>query len=271
MRNWRKIIMKIQVNGHQVYAYTANYDIDKNKPTILFVHGAANDHSVFALQSRYFAYHQFNSVAVDLPAHGRSQGELLGSVEELAQWVVDVIEALGVESVYLAGHSMGALIALQAAPLLEAKKQLNKLILLGAAYPMQVAPVLLDAAQNQPQKAYEMINEWSLFRKAQTNPTPGFWQHTKNMRIMQRSAKGAIYNDLLACNAYSGGENAAQNIKSLTLFICGKQDKMAPVKACQLIESKIDNTQKIVINECGHSMMAEKPDDVLAAIKEFIM
>ena len=46
----------------------------RHNPTLMFVHGAANDHSVWALQSRYFAHHGFNVLAVDLPAHGRSAG-----------------------------------------------------------------------------------------------------------------------------------------------------------------------------------------------------
>jgi pimeloyl-ACP methyl ester carboxylesterase len=39
------------------------------------------------LQSRYFGYHGFNVLAVDLPAHGRSDGPALASVGEMADWV----------------------------------------------------------------------------------------------------------------------------------------------------------------------------------------
>jgi len=64
--------MRISVNGGECYAYTGFHRLDPAQPTIAFVHGAANDHSVWALQSRYFAHHGFNVLAVDLPAHGRS-------------------------------------------------------------------------------------------------------------------------------------------------------------------------------------------------------
>ena len=58
------------VNKLKTYAYTANHPIDASRPTIVFVHGAANDHSVWAPQGRYFAYHDWYALAVDLPGHG---------------------------------------------------------------------------------------------------------------------------------------------------------------------------------------------------------
>jgi pimeloyl-ACP methyl ester carboxylesterase len=59
--------MRVAVRGHEVYAYTGSRPFVPAQPTILFVHGAANDHGVWALQSRYFAHHGANVLAVDLP------------------------------------------------------------------------------------------------------------------------------------------------------------------------------------------------------------
>ena len=59
--------MNFVVGGHAVYAYTGTRPFDASQPTVIFVHGAANDHGVFALQSRYFAWHGRNVLAVDLP------------------------------------------------------------------------------------------------------------------------------------------------------------------------------------------------------------
>ena len=100
---------------HSVYAYTGTRPFDANQPTVMFVHGAANDHGVFALQSRYFAWHGRNVLAVDLPGHGRSQGEALPSVEALADWLRDVMDAVGLAQAAVVGHSLGALVALECA------------------------------------------------------------------------------------------------------------------------------------------------------------
>ena len=107
--------MRVAVDGTQVYAYTGGRALDVARPTIVFVHGAAHDHSVFALQSRYFAHHGYAALAVDLPAHGRSDGAPLASVEAIADWIGALLDALDVSEASLVGHSMGALAALEAA------------------------------------------------------------------------------------------------------------------------------------------------------------
>ncbi|HYD82169.1 MAG TPA: alpha/beta fold hydrolase, partial [Paucimonas sp.] len=66
--------MLLNVQGHEAYCYTGGKKFDATLPTVAFVHGAQHDHSVWILQSRYFAHHGFNVLAVDLPGHGRSKG-----------------------------------------------------------------------------------------------------------------------------------------------------------------------------------------------------
>src|ERR1700730_13285742 len=107
--------MRVEVAGRHVYAYTGARVFDSTLATLVFVHGAANDHSVWALQSRYFAHHGSNVLAVDLPGHGRSTGDALGSVEAIADWIPGLLDALGVDAAALVGHSMGALAVLECA------------------------------------------------------------------------------------------------------------------------------------------------------------
>ena len=72
--------MELQLDGAQVFLADYGKGFDPARPTILFVHGAGMDHSVWPLQARHFAYRGWNALAVDLPGHGRSGGELLGSI-----------------------------------------------------------------------------------------------------------------------------------------------------------------------------------------------
>src|SRR5690242_2411718 len=166
--------MQFDVGGHAVYAYTGRRPIDRERPTVVFVHGAANDHGVFALQSRYFAWHGMNAVAVDLPGHGRSAGAALTSVEALAAWLRDVVDALGVQEASLVGHSMGALAALECAA--RHPDRIARLALLGPSVPMPVSADLLDAAAANDHVAYELINGWSFAPASQLaggNRLPG--------------------------------------------------------------------------------------------------
>jgi pimeloyl-ACP methyl ester carboxylesterase len=122
--------------SYVAYAYTGGKALDASKPTIVFIHGVLNDHSVWILQSRYLAHHGFNVLAVDLPGHCRSGGDAPASVEEASQFIEDLLNAAGVDKAALVGHSWGSLIALEAAARL--KDRITHLALVGTAFPMKV-------------------------------------------------------------------------------------------------------------------------------------
>ena len=107
--------MKLTIAGRDAYIYTGGRAFDAARPTIVFIHGAGHDHSVWTLQTRYFASHGWNVIAPDLPGHGRSAGPALESIEALADWILALLARLGCEQAMLVGHSMGSLIALEAA------------------------------------------------------------------------------------------------------------------------------------------------------------
>ena len=107
--------MNIQLNGQAVYAYSGGKTFDPALPCIVFIHGAMNDHSVWTLLARWFAHHGWAVLAVDLPGHGRSVSLPLDSVEDLGAWIWQLLDAAGVQQAALVGHSMGSLIALEAA------------------------------------------------------------------------------------------------------------------------------------------------------------
>src|SRR5690349_1438847 len=137
--------MLMQVQGRAVYSYTGTKPMVGGQRTIVFIHGAAADHSVWALQSRYFAYHGFNVLAVDLPGHGKSVGPALATVEELAAWIFELLSTAGLERAVLVGHSMGSLIALHAAA--SQPERVERLVLIGSAFPMKVSEALLETAK----------------------------------------------------------------------------------------------------------------------------
>ena len=105
--------MRIEVNGETAYCYTNSRDIEAGKPTVMFIHGSGMDHTVWTLASRHFARHGNNVVSVDLPGHGRSTGNPLATIQEMAGWVIAVLDALDITDAALVGHSLGSLIALE--------------------------------------------------------------------------------------------------------------------------------------------------------------
>ena len=202
-------------------------------PGIVFIHGAGFDHTVWTLFNRYFAKKRFNSIAVDLPGHGRSGGEPLPSIEANAAWLLDLIQALELEETALVGHSMGALVALEAA--YRAQAGVSRLALLGAAAPMPVAPPLLDAARAHDHRAVDMIMLYAHAWCSQLggNPVAGIHIMNSNMRLLERSLENILFTDLNACNEYTNGLTAAGEIAIPVNLVLGQQDRMTPPRRRQ--------------------------------------
>lgn len=266
--------MLLNVQGQQAYCYTGGKTFNPELPTVVFLHGAQNDHSVWILQTRYFAHHGFGVLAVDLPGHGRSTGAPLASVEAMADWVIALLDAAGVNQAALVGHSMGSLIALETA--FRAPERVSKLGLVGTAYPMRVSDTLLEASLNDEQTAIDMVNIWSHTSIAHkpSSPGPGFYVMNGSQRLMQRislqNPAKVFHTDFSACNAYANGENAAKSATCPTLLLLGKRDMMTPPKATALLAKTIAHCQVVQVDNCGHSLMAEQPDAVLDTLFGFM-
>ena len=264
--------MIVNVQGVDAYCYTGGKAFDPAKPSAVFIHGAQNDHSVWALQSRYFAHHGFNVLAVDLPGHGRSKGAALASVELMAAWVLALMDGAGVDQAMLIGHSMGSLIALEASH--QAPQRVSRLAMLGTTYPMKVSDALLETSRNDEQAAIDMVNIFSHSTLAQkpSCPGPGFSVMGGARRLMQRMSQinpeQLFYTDFFACNAYANGQVAAEAVRCPVLFIFGSKDMMTPARSTKTLTGAIAHG-KVVQVDAGHALMQEQPDAVLDALIEF--
>jgi pimeloyl-ACP methyl ester carboxylesterase len=261
--------MQFIVQGYPAYAYSGSREFDPAQPTIVFVHGAAFDHSVFQWQSRYFANHGFNALAVDLPGHGRSPGVLRTSVGESSAWLLALLEAANLEKALLVGHSMGSLITLEAT--LRAPDRVAKLALIGIAAPMTVGEAFLTAARDDPPVAFDMEAVWGHSRNVQLmqSAVPGATLLGASRSLNDRSRPGALHADLGACNDYRPSMDAVRAMKVPTLVIAGKRDQMTPLKAGKALAAEIPGA-KLVVLDAGHSMMSEAPRETLNALRDFL-
>lgn len=262
--------MLIELDETPIFIYTGGKPLRPELPGVLFLHGAANDHSVWALQSRWFAHHGYNALAVDLPGHGRSGGSALASVEQLAEWAARLIDAIGLDTVHLVGHSMGSLVALETAS--RAPRQLGKLALLGCAVPMSVSDTLLDAARDDEPRAIALITGWSHAPGTLLwgGPIPGMWLPGVGRALMGRAERGVLHRDLTNCQQYDGGLAAAGKAACPTLLLAGDRDVMTPRKASQDLKAELPDVRERLITGAGHAMMSEQPDAVLDALRDFL-
>jgi len=266
--------MQIEIDGEAAYAYTGGKPFDAALPCVVFIHGAQNDHSVWSLQSRWFAHHGFAVLAVDLPGHGRSAGSALPLIEDLADWIELLLEKVGAgdtaKSVSLVGHSMGSLTAIECAARHPAR--IARIALIGTAVPMPVSDALLGAAKDKEAKAIGMINARSHSPRGSIggNTVPGMWLLGASRRLMERQQSGVLYNDLAACNAYAHGMDAAAALACPTLIISGSKDMMTHPRAAAKLATVIKDVRSVSLDGAGHALMAEKPDAVLDALRGFI-
>jgi pimeloyl-ACP methyl ester carboxylesterase len=262
--------MNIDLQGFAAYAYTGGKPLDPSLPGVVLVHGALNDHSVWALQSRYLAHHGRAVLAVDLPAHGRSGGAPLG-IEQAGRWIASLVEASGLHRTALVGHSMGSLIALEAAALLG--ERASALVMLGTAYPMKVSAKLLELCQRDALAAIDLVNALSNSTHAAkpSNPGPGSWNRGGNRALMRRMQRGYAGGNLFhaafaACDAYGGLAAAAGRVHCPATMVLAERDQMTPAEAAAPLIAALK--PRVVTLPVGHNLMGEAPDGVLNAINE---
>ncbi|WP_310630981.1 alpha/beta hydrolase [Paraburkholderia sp.] len=271
--------MIVDVADKAAYAYTGGRPFDPQRPIAVFVHGAQHDHSVWALQSRYFAHHGFSVLAVDLPGHMRSAGPALTSIGALADWLAALLDAVGAAKhtrIFVAGHSMGSLVTLEFAA--RHPERAACIALLATAFPMTVSPALLDAAREREPEAIALVNAWSHSTLAAkpSSPGPGAWLRGMNQRLMQRvSARGEpqlFHTDFAACNAYADGLTSAAKVRCPVRLIVGQRDAMTPPRAARAIADALAKggvAVDTVTLDAGHALMTEQPDATLDALYRF--
>jgi pimeloyl-ACP methyl ester carboxylesterase len=267
--------MQLQVNGHSSYCYSGGKPFDAAKPSLLFIHGVLNDHSVWILQSRYFANHGWNVLALDLPGHGRSAGAAPQTVQQAAAFVLALMDAAGLEQAALVGHSFGSLIALEAAG--DAPQRVTRLALLGTAFPMRVSPALLETSKNDPMRAIEMTTVYSHGSMAPPPSAlgPGTWVRGTSRALMRRLLAGNPKVNLLhtgfnACNSYDNGLVQIRKVRCPIRFVLGLGDSMTQPQAAQPLIDALPAGADVVRVDGGHQMMTEAPEQVLAALADFL-
>ena len=257
------------VDQHRVHIRTGGVTPLADAPTIVLVHGAGMDGTVWAQQTRFLSMRGVQALAIDLPGHGQSEGPAIASVSAMADWLVRVLDEIGVTDVVIAGHSMGTFIALEVAT--RFPKLVKSVALFGTATGMPVHPDLLDAAAHDLPRAGALMTGWShaVSSRIGLNPTPGLWMTGGVRALVERSGPGVLLNDLNACVNYQESEARAASITCPALVTIGRQDKMTPAKSGRAMAKAMVRSADVKVIElenAGHMMITEEPRVVREAL-----
>ena len=228
------------------------------------IHGSGLTHIVWSLHEQFLASKGYSVLALDLPAHGNSEGPAIKSIEEIADWINKLMQSLKINEISFVGHSQGCLVGLEFAH--RYPKLIKSLTLVGGSYSLPVNQDLIDYADGGDMKSVELMMKWGyegVKRFIGGNPV-------QKIINSPRQVQEGLAVDLRACNNYKNGSKAAGTISCPTLCILGDKDKMVPLEKGKKMAEKIKNSELSVIKECGHMILFEKAFEMREIVKKFI-
>ena len=233
-----------------------------SSPLIIFIHGAACDHTLWAFQNRYFYNRNYSTLLIDLPGHGENINNPLSSIKSMSNLVIDLIKKLSYKKVYLVGHSMGSLICLNTA--IENISLIKKVILIGVSYPMQVNDILLKKSKSDQNEAIQDMINWSLTSNIKLNGANLIGINLPNLIsvVMSNTKKGVLYKDLLACQSFTIDERKLKKLNVPFTIIAGENDIMTPINSSKNLNNILKNSSMHVIKGVGHFHTLESPLEV---------
>lgn len=245
----------LEIEGRRYY-----YAGDLSRPglPVIFCHGSGGRHQHWLFQLKGLR-ETANPLALDLPGHGRSEGEPQKTVEAYSDWVHRFKEAAGISAFVLAGHSLGGAIALAYA--LRYQEDLKGLVLVGSGARLKVLPAFLEALK----KGFVPPN----FTDYLYGPNASLALLKSGKKEVLATKPAQYLTDLSACNSFDVMDRLPQ-ILSPSLIICGSKDRLTPVKYSKYLHDNIKNSQLKIVEEAGHMVMVEKPAAVNEAIAGFL-
>jgi pimeloyl-ACP methyl ester carboxylesterase len=236
------------------------WPLENKKSTIVFIHGSGGTGYFWKAQVEGLA-ERINTVALDLPGHGRSAKDGKKAVTDYARAVVQFVDAAGLSAVILCGLSLGGAIAQQL--LLDYPGRFCAGILAGTGARLKVLPAIFEAIENDYAGFVDMLVQFA----ASPKTDPAFLQPLRNE--LGGCAPEVVYGDFQACNNFNIMQRLAE-ISVPVLVISAEDDRLTPPKYGEFLESSISNATRVHITDAGHVAPLEKPGEINRAIIAFL-
>lgn len=227
---------------------------------VLFIHGSGGNANIWKRVVDELA--EFHSIFVDLPGHGKSGGEGKRSIPEYSGFINDFCEALGLGKFVLGGHSLGGGIALEYA--IRKPENLKAILLIGTGARLRVLPAALDYLKKMADgEIPAKFEPWAFSDKASSEVL------AEGEREWAETSPKVRYYDMLACDQFDVTGDVAR-IVSPALIVCGREDRLTPIKYSEFLKNRIPESKMEVIDGAAHMLMLENPKALGLAISNFL-
>ena len=256
--------MDFLINNTKVFSMDTGESFDDKKHSIILLHGSGQSHVVWSLTTQYFSSENYNVFALDFPGHGNSEGESLKTIEDMASWLNEFVNQLGIKELSIIGHSQGCLVALEYAS--KFATNLQNIIFVAGSYEIPVNKSLIDLALAGDMESLNLMMKWGYGNSKQFiggNPLQKILNSAREVREI-------LAVDLIACDRYKNGLNAVKKINCKTLFIFGELDKMIKIEKGKEFAGHISNSKVHIIKNCGHMIILENAFEMREKISEFL-
>lgn len=218
-------------------------------------------------------------IRFDLPGFGLTGPAADGnySLAAYVDFVIDVMDTLGIERFVLAGNSLGGSIAWRTTA--AHPQRIEKLILVDSGgYPFEAESMPLAFVISQT-PLLNRIMEFTLPRSAvessvrdvygdPSRVTPELVDRYFDLSLREGN-RGAL-RERFAQLEYQDQSALVQTIQQPTLVIWGAQDRLIPPSIARRFEQDLPNGQLVMFAELGHVPHEEAPTETVAAVTKFL-
>lgn len=254
---------------------------DGPQPTVVFVHGWLCDIDTWHFQ-RLALRDEVRMVFVDLRSHGKSarsyaQNSSLDVMADDLSRVIDEIVPTG--PIVLVGHSMGGMAIMKFAATHSEMfgSRVVGVVLIGTSSGRlmkrsPVLPLVAAAAQfSAPLLDWgRNLNSLTVIKKWAVGPRASESAAAMAHKMILRAPTQTVLDFFPNFVDLDLGEGLGTISKVRTTVVCGTRDRITPFSHSKWLTKSIDGAELVTVNDSGHMVMLEEPEQVTEAIERVL-
>jgi pimeloyl-ACP methyl ester carboxylesterase len=238
---------------------------------VLLLHGGMSDSREWSLQVDDLSQ-DHDVIAVDVLGCGGSDDppEDFGLADH-AHLLAGTLQALGVASAHVIGHSLGSVLAL--ALYRDHPQTVGSLVLAGAyaGWAGSLPPQEVGArTQMVLETLQQPVEEWGPLFLATVHGLEAPPEVLDASMAILRDVRPAASRRLVLALASADLREVLPTITVPVLLIYGQSDQRAPASVAAQLQAAIPGSRLVVLPSAGHAVHLEAPEEFNAATREFL-